>query len=427
MPQDAVFGSPADLVALELSGILESLPEESRGLVYDSLVVREYATGELLIEHGAAGDSLMVIAEGQACASVVDDAGTVHQVGEFGAGDVVGEMALLTGRPRTADVVAESSVRVMVLPAERFEQVSEQHPSLQVLLTNLVARRLGEREIDGLGGKTIGGYRIRKRVGRGAMAIVYEAESLGDRRPVALKMMSHRLVHEYGAIDAFRQEASILLDLDHPGINRVHECFPEYRTLFIAMDLNRGSDLAGILASHGPQPESVVRGTLGQLARALKYLHSQGITHRDLKPGNVLCDERGDVKLTDFGLAVSASAQKKNEWDDRIMGSPVYMPPELFAGERPGAASDLYGLGCIALEVVLGHPPFQSATIGELVEEKRSFRLPPPHDVGSGLSRALHSLMRRLLSPDPEKRRVNLDKVGRWAAPLPSHLFQHAS
>ena len=209
----------------EVWGVLSSDPSPFACLSDDHLQhlrsamqVREYAAGDYLIRQGEPSPYLLLLVEGTAWAGVRGATGDHTQVAEFVRGDVVGERSLVTDETRTADVVARTLVRVLVLPGDDFHDLAHRYPELQVLMTEVVADRLGQTTYDGLGGKDIHGYRINRCVGRGGMGVVYEALRLSDGEVVAVKMMSHKLVYQPDALLRFRREAATLEALHHEVI-----------------------------------------------------------------------------------------------------------------------------------------------------------------------------------------------------------------
>jgi CRP-like cAMP-binding protein len=172
--------------------------------------LHEYAAGDHLIEQGDPAEFLLLILTGTAWARVRDTPQDRPPVGKFGPGDIVGEMSLITDEPRTADVVAETPVRALQLSTSDFHVLTERHPDLRVVLTDVMADRLGHAKFDGLGGKDIHGYQVVQCVGRGGMGVVYEALDVAKGTRVALKMMNHRLIYQPNALRRFRREAAIL-------------------------------------------------------------------------------------------------------------------------------------------------------------------------------------------------------------------------
>lgn len=379
-----------------------------------------YKPGDLLIRQGDPGDALFVILEGKAVAVAHEEGGAAHTLGWFQRGSVVGEMALVTREPRSADVVADSAIRALVLPADDFHQLAERHPELAVLLTNVVADRLGESSRDGLGGKVIHGYRITRAVGRGGMAVVYEARRLEDQATVALKMMSHRLLYQAGAVSRFRTEAEIVKTLRHENIAALYDEFPAYRTRFLAMEFCDGRTLHQIVQQRGPLDEATARKILGQLACALRYVHARGVVHRDLKPSNVMLNLDGRVKLMDFGLALPDPLSDHTVTRSQVsVGTPIYMAPEQLSRAEAGVESDLYALACIVYEIVSGSPLFTAADFMTLVEQKLAPSVPPASQIGRGISDELHELIHLGLKRERGERRVSLDRMAEWADRVP--------
>jgi hypothetical protein len=246
-----------------------ALPPAALQEMFATAEERTYQAGDALLRQGDPGDALLVLLEGSARARLRDEHGS-HWVGRFTSGDVVGEMALVTREPRTADVIAESPVRVLLLPTATFDRLATRHLELCMVLTNVVADRLGQGARDGLGGKVVDAFRIVRCVGRGGMAVVYEAVEGTTGERVALKMMSHRLIYDSAALARFRQEAELVRSLEHENIARLQRLFPAYGTYFLVMEFCEGSTLADLVSRHGAFPEDQAKKILGQLAAATR-------------------------------------------------------------------------------------------------------------------------------------------------------------
>ena len=213
--------------------------------------VVSYQVGDYLIRQGEPGEYLLLILEGTAAGWVRQATGNATPIAEFSAGAVVGEISLLMNEPRTADVIASTPVRALFLSAADFHRLAEAHPELRVVLTYVLADRLGRSSYDGLSGKDIHGYRIRRCVGRGGMGIVYEGASLATGNTVALKMMNHALLYQPAALKRFRREAEALRSFQHPSIARLYDHFAAYKTEFLVMEFCEGVTLDRRIASHG--------------------------------------------------------------------------------------------------------------------------------------------------------------------------------
>jgi len=344
----------------------------------------------------------------------------VRSIATLARGSVAGEMSLITQEPATADVVAETELRVLVLSAAAFDGLAAKNPELTIVLTNVVADRLGRAMHDGLGGKLLNGFRILRCVGRGGMAVVYEAMDVATGEHVALKMMSHRLVYQPGAFSRFEREARIVEPLEHDNIARMKGHFPAFRTEFIVMEFCEGATLAELLSRNGAFPEDQAKRVLGQLATALQFVHDRGVVHRDLKPGNVMLTPAGRVKLMDFGLA----KEDEQITDDTatqlgtVLGTPLYMPPGQMTGDEAGPAIDIYSFACIAYELVAGRPLFEGRTTRGLHQDKLTRQVPPASDIGAGVSPELHELLVRALDKDADNRLESLAETAAWSGEL---------
>ncbi len=214
------------------------------------------------------------------------------------------------------------------------------------------------------------GYEILSELGRGGMGVVYKARDRRLDRIVALKMM---LSGEHAGTDErtrFRAEAVAVARLRHPNIVQIHEVSEVDGRAYLTLEFVAGGSLATRPANVDSSPEAMAR-LIEKLARAVDYAHQQGIIHRDLKPGNVLLDERGEPKITDFGLAKQVGESKGQTVTGEIIGTPSYMAPEQAEGRSRavGPATDVYALGAILYELLTGQPPFQSATALETLSQ----------------------------------------------------------
>ena len=393
--------------------------------VFSSARERVYEPNDVIIRQGQQGDSLFVVVEGEARVLLRDHDGTVRTIATLTRSSVAGEMSLITQEPATADVIATTEVRVLVLSSADFDALTAKNPELTIVLTNLVADRLGRALHDGLGGKVLNGYRVLRCVGRGGMAVVYEATELATGERVALKMMSHRLVYQPGAPSRFEREARIVEPLEHENIARMKGHFPAFRTEFIVMEFCEGATLADLLARHGAFPEDQARRVLGQLATALQFVHDRGVVHRDLKPGNVMLTPSGRVKLMDFGLAKEDAALSDDTatQPDTVMGTPLYMPPGQMMGEETGPSIDVYSFACIAYELVVGRPFYEGRTARGLLQDKLTRRLPPAGEIGHGISEEFRDLLAKGLRTERDNRLESVSAVVPWGGELdPSFL-----
>jgi predicted Ser/Thr protein kinase len=386
--------------------------------------LREYEPGESLIRQGDPAEFLLLLLSGYALARVRDFPPDRPPVGDFGPGDVVGEMSLVTDTPRTADVVARTRVRSLCLSASDFHALADRHPDLRVLLTEVVTDRLGHARYDGLGGKDIHGYQIIQCVGRGGMGVVYEARRLATGETVALKMMNHRLVYQLNALRRFRREAATLETLEHPSVARLYEHFSAYKTEFLAMEFCPGKTLGQVIAARGPLKEDLVRRMVGQLAIALRYVHGRGIVHRDLKPSNIVLTSGGAVKLLDFGIVTLeedsnlSRALKTGSYAAAFLGTPRYMAPEQFSGRIADRRADFYGFACVIFEALSGRSVIQASDVFDIVREHAHFTLPGREDIGAGISPEMHDVLVRGLKHNPDERELDLERLATWAAPL---------
>lgn len=262
---------------------------------------------------------------------------------------------------------------------------------------------------------TLGLYEIRDELGRGGMAVVYMAKDLRLQRPVAIKVMMPALLHAEGMTDRFLQEARIAAQLQHPNIIIVHDVQQQDDLLYFVMNLVEGATIDELMRA-APLSIPQVRWILSSAARGLAHAHSEGVVHRDVKPGNLLVNVKGDVIVTDFGIAKGADSVRMTQTGMAI-GTPVYMSPEQVTGATGlTAASDQYSLGVAAYEMIAGAPPFTGDSAFALqvahVQKEPTDLMSKRSDCPPDLAFIVH----RMLAKAPEQRWASLDEVSALAA-----------
>ncbi len=247
-------------------------------------------------------------------------------------------------------------------------------------------------------------YELRGLVGSGGMAYVYLAHDEVLGRDVALKMLKARYAENEELVERFRREARSAASLSHPHIVPVFDWGETGDgTYYIAMEYLSGGTLKDRITSEGaPPPRTVVEVAL-QIAEALEAAHERGVIHRDIKPRNILITDSGHVKVADFGIARAAEATTISGLGD-ILGSVKYMSPEQAAGERAGAASDLYSLGVVLYEMLTGRVPFEVETPADVPVKHAGGPPPHPREVNPEVPEGTDALVMRLLATDPEDR-----------------------
>jgi serine/threonine-protein kinase len=239
------------------------------------------------------------------------------------------------------------------------------------------------------------------------MGVVYRAEDLALRRPVAIKLLLSELLERPNARTRFQQEIETAANLEHPHIVPVYNGGYEDGHFFIAMRYVEGPDLGRIVERDGALSENRTLRLVGQIASALHSVHTKGIVHRDVKPQNILVWNAGEPDehafLTDFGIA-KALDDPRRLTTAGVLGTPGYMAPELLAGMPPTPACDQYSLGCVAFELLTGHLPGSDevAEPGSGHEPHRRSELPEQ------ISPRLRHTIERALEVDPKHRFADL-------------------
>lgn len=206
-------------------------------------------------------------------------------------------------------------------------------------------------------------FRIHRLLGYGGMAGVYLAWEPGLERWVAIKVMSPTLMGDPQLVERFHREARTIAKLEHPHIVTIFEVDEGDDLHYFAMSFIRGRTLGEVVAERvGPLPVPAAKVILSQVADALAYAHRAGVVHRDVKPGNILVDDEGSARVTDFGIAKVSDTPGLTR-TGMIVGTPSYMSPEQCSGSEVTGASDQYSLGAVGYHLLTGRPPFGGSTL----------------------------------------------------------------
>jgi serine/threonine protein kinase len=249
-------------------------------------------------------------------------------------------------------------------------------------------------------GSNLGPFRILAPLGRGGMASVYKAYEPGLDRSVAIKLLPTEFLHDPTFAERFRREAQVVARLEHPNVIPIYAYGIDDGVPWMSMRLIGGGSLSAILKGSGRLNTQRLLHTLGSVADALDYAHGSGVVHRDVKPQNILVDERGHVYLADFGLAKMVEGAPGLTQTGMIAGTPEYMAPEQALGGSIDHRVDIYSLGVVAYACLTGRVPFTADTpLAVLMKHVREpIPLPPVEEVPDPV---MHVLLKALAkSPD---------------------------
>jgi serine/threonine protein kinase len=261
-----------------------------------------------------------------------------------------------------------------------------------------------------------GRYLLQERLARGGSADVWRAHDEELDRPVAVKLLHPHLVPDETARRRLAEEARLAASLTHPGIVKVYDVLPDGETPALIMELVEGESLDVRLARDGAVPPSVAAGIGADVAEALAEAHRHGIVHRDVKPSNILIDHEGRAHLGDFGIAHSLGPDvERLTLAGTVVGTLAYIAPEQLAGGEVGPRTDLFGLGAVLFEMLIGRPPFEATSQVMLAEAQAAG---PPEM--PGVDPALADITRACLAIAPAERPPDADQVAAILRAIPT-------
>jgi TolB-like protein/Flp pilus assembly protein TadD/predicted Ser/Thr protein kinase len=251
----------------------------------------------------------------------------------------------------------------------------------------------------------LGDYELLEEIGRGAQGVVFRARQKSLNRTVALKVISLGQWASKAHLKRFRREAEAAASLDHPSIVPIYEVGERDGSCYFSMKFVEGGQLDEVVR-RTPMSIRQAAELIAKVARTVHYAHEHGILHRDIKPGNILLDAKGEPHLTDFGLARLIESESSVTQTLDVLGTPSYMAPEQAVGNNAAvsSATDVYGLGAVLYQLLTGHPPFAGGTTYETIKLLEDTEPRHPRLLNPKVDRDLSTICLKCLEKDPKRR-----------------------
>ena len=251
----------------------------------------------------------------------------------------------------------------------------------------------------------LGDYELLEEVGRGGQGVVFRARQKSLNRTVALKVISLGQWASKAHLKRFRREAEAAASLEHPGIVPIHEVGERDGSCYFSMKFIEGGQVDEVIR-RTPMSIRQAAELIAKVARTVHYAHEHGILHRDIKPGNILLDRKGEPHLTDFGLARLVESESSVTQTLDVLGTPSYMAPEQAVGNNAAISSltDVYGLGAVLYQLLTGQPPFAGGTTYETIKLLLDTEPKPPRLLNPKIDRDLSTICLKCLEKDSKRR-----------------------
>lgn len=261
-----------------------------------------------------------------------------------------------------------------------------------------------------IGRRISGRYKLLDIIGDGGMAIVYCAKDLILDRDVAVKILRPEFSSDEEFIRRFKREAEAATSLDHPNIVNIFDVGEENNTYFIVMEYVKGKTLKGYIKEHGRLPVDEAIRIIKQIASAMAVAHRHGIIHRDIKPHNILIDEQGVAKVTDFGIALAITSATITHTNS-VLGSVHYFSPEQARGGGATAKSDIYSLGIVLFEMLTGSVPFTGESPVSVALKHLQEEIPEPRVLNPEIPQSVENIILKALAKNPLQRYESADEL----------------
>ncbi len=260
----------------------------------------------------------------------------------------------------------------------------------------------------------LGRYVIQSEIGRGAMGVVYKALDTVLERPVAVKTVNITLEREYADKyeKRFYLEARAAGILNHPNIVTIHDVGKSGDIVFMAMEYIEGVELRSLIGEGRPLRVPQALSIAAQVAEGLAFAHQRGVVHRDIKPANIMVVPNGPVKITDFGIARMRGSGDLTQ-TGMLLGSPKYMSPEQVIGKRADHRSDIFSLGVILYEMLVGAAPFNGENVTALMYQIVNFVPPAPSSVSDAIPELLDYIVAKSIAKPLEERYADAAELAR--------------
>lgn len=252
--------------------------------------------------------------------------------------------------------------------------------------------------------RTFGHYEIVGELGRGGMGVVYRALDTSLNRAVALKVLGQQVSNDADLIERFRREAQSAASLNHPNVIQIYFFGEEAGQHYFVMEFVQGESLADRIRRQKQIPPREAAAVLLQSAQGLKRAHDAGIVHRDIKPGNIMINHEGVVKVADFGIAMVHNAEKKLTATGQFLGTPGYLSPEVCLGKPTDLRSDIFALGIVYFEMLTGSLPFHSDSPLQMLREVVEAPVPDVRALNNAVDLDTHLILSSMIEKDPDKR-----------------------